>query len=97
MLLRDLASRKRLTAAAVTSYIVAVQSRQIGTAVAVQDLAEVTGWTRNPRATSAVVESRIFRARIVTAAKSYWITLSLWRSDGVLDYGTILHYRRRPH
>jgi hypothetical protein len=97
MLLRDLASRKRLTAAAVSSYIEAVQGRQVGTAVAVQELSTVTGWTRNARATGVVSESRMYRARIVTPARSYWVTLALWRSDGAIVYSSVLHYSRRPH
>ena len=89
MLLRDLASRKRITSAAIRDYIQRVHLAESGQPCQAQDVEITLDWTRNPRATGGISETRRYAARIVTPARSYWITVALWRLDGQLDSALI--------
>ena len=92
MLLRDLASRKRLTTAAIRDYVEAVHLSQTGHPCSAQDVEVTLDWTRNPRYRDAVSESRRYRARVVNAERSYWVSVVLWRLDGALSSATVNYH-----
>ncbi len=83
--IRSLCDRKRLTPAAIRDYVQRVHLYQSGETCQVQDVEMTLDWTVNPRSTDQrVAETRRYAARVVTAARSYWITVALWRLDGVV-------------
>jgi hypothetical protein len=92
----SLATRKRLTRAAVTSYIEATHLAETGTAGSVQELRLLQDWVRNPRCTDAVVDIRRYAARIVTATSSHWVHLQLFRQGGQIREGRLYSTGNRP-
>lgn len=97
MLLRDLASRKRLTTAAIRDYVEAVHLSETGRPCAAQEVEMTLDWTRNHHYRHGVSESRRYRARVVNAERSYWVAVALWREDGTLNYAKVTyHGQTRP-